>query len=287
MENSKQPRRLNIGCGRRFHADWVNVDLVPSDESVQACDISKGLPFDDGHFDAVYHSHVLEHLSPDAGRSLLTECWRVLKPGGVVRVVVPDLEQIASLYLQKHQQAWNGDGKPTDYQWMKLELLDQMVRSRSGGEMGRYIVDDSIEDKAFAKQRFGHEFGLCATRSQTAEEPSTRLNKLADRWSDFKNKMAHRCVRWLLGREAEVALEESLFRQQGEIHRWMYDRFSLRELLGASGFEGFQVQGAQESQIDRFVDFQLDSYNGDVRKPDSIFVEAIKSKEAAVVGSAA
>ena len=50
-KNSKQPKMLNVGCGRRFHADWVNVDLVPSDESVQAYDISKGLPFGDGHFD--------------------------------------------------------------------------------------------------------------------------------------------------------------------------------------------------------------------------------------------
>jgi len=244
---------LNVGCGRRFHADWVNLDLVPSDESVQSCDISKGLPFDDRLFDAVYHSHVLEHLTPGAGRALLAECWRVLRPGGVVRVVVPDLEQIASLYLQKHQQAWDGDGKPSDYQWMKLELLDQMVRSQSGGQMGRYIVDDSIEDKAFAKMRIGHEFGLCDTQVQTVEVSSTRLTRWADAWTDLKNKMARRAVRWLLGRQAEVAWEESLFRQQGEIHRWMYDRFSLRELFEASGFEGFQVQGAEESLIDRFV----------------------------------
>ena len=90
---------LNVGCGQRFHADWVNVDLVPADSSVRACDISKGLPFDDGQFDAVYHSHVLEHLDPAAGRALLAECLRVLKPGGVVRIVVPDLEQIATCLL--------------------------------------------------------------------------------------------------------------------------------------------------------------------------------------------
>jgi len=230
---------LNVGCGRRFHSDWVNVDLVPSDESVQVCDISKGLPFDDGHFDAVYHSHVLEHLHPKTGRELLAECWRVLKPGGVVRVVVPDL------------------------------------------------VDDSIEDKAFAKMRIGHEFGLCDTHEQPVEASSTLLTRLADGWSDCKNKMARRVVRWLLGRRAEAALEESLFRQQGEVHRWMYDRFSLRELFEASGFEGFQVQNAVESQIDRFVDFQLDSYNGEVRKPDSIFVEAIKPAVASAVRRAA
>ena len=277
---------LNVGCGQRFHADWVNVDLMPVDASVQPCDISKGLPFDDGQFDAVYHSHVLEHLGPDAGRDLLTECLRVLKPGGVIRVVVPDLEQIASLYLQKHQQAWDGTGRPVDYQWMKLELLDQLVRGQSGGEMGRFIVEGSVEGKTFAKQRIGHEFNLC-DQSQSVQGPSSLAIRLATAYSGFKNKMARRCVRWLLGRDAEVALQEGLFRQQGEIHRWMYDRFSLRELCEASGFVDFQVKRADESQIDRFDDFELDSYEGEVRKPDSIFVEATKANLAIAVSRAA
>ena len=204
-----------------------------------------------------------------------------------MRVVVPDLEQIANLYLQKHQQAWDGDGKPTDYQWMKLELLDQMVRTQSGGQMGRYIVDDSIEDKTFAKMRIGHELGLCDAQAPSVEASSTMLTRLTDGWGDLKNKMARRFVRWLMGRQVEAAFKESLFRQQGEIHRWMYDRFSLRELFEASGFEGFQVQSAEASQIDRFVDFQLDSYKGEVRKPDSIFVEATKPKVVAAVRRAA
>ena len=67
----------------------------------------------------------------------------------------------------------------------------------------------------------------------------------------------------------------------------MYDRFSLRELCEQSGFEGFQVKQADESQIDRFVDFQLDSYQGEVRKPDSIFVEATKAKLVTAIRQAA
>jgi len=278
---------LNVGCGQRFHADWVNVDLVPADSSVRACDISKGLPFDDGQFDAVYHSHVLEHLDPAAGRALLAECLRVLKPGGVVRIVVPDLEQIATLYLQKHQQAWDGNGKAADYQWMKLELLDQLVRSRSGGEMGPFIVEDSIEDKTFVRQRIGHELGLCSSPLNQSEGSASLLTRLGTAWNDFKTKMARRSVRWLLGRQAEAALQEGMFRQQGEIHRWMYDRFSLRELFDACGFVDFEVKRAEQSRIDRFVDFQLDSCDGEVRKPDSIFVEATKPTVAASVRTAA
>jgi predicted SAM-dependent methyltransferase len=50
---------MNIGCGHRFHPPWVNVDIVPPHPAIRYCDASAGLPFHDGEFDAVYHSHLL------------------------------------------------------------------------------------------------------------------------------------------------------------------------------------------------------------------------------------
>jgi SAM-dependent methyltransferase len=280
---------LNVGCGRRFHSDWVNVDLVPMSDSVIAYDVSKGLPFDDNQFDAVYHSHVLEHLDPDRGRELIVECRRVLRPGGTIRVVVPDLEQIAKLYLQTHEDAWAERGRAVDYQWMKLELLDQLVRQRSGGQMGRYIAGGDAANMDFVAQRLGHEMVLCDP------EPAKR-SAAADRWwqrtkkavAAFRHRMARRFVRWSLGSDAVEAFDEGMFRRQGEIHRWMYDRFSLRELFLDAGFERFEVCGAESSRIDGFASFELDSCDGEIRKPDSIFVEAVKKKTAeAVIRNAA
>ncbi len=56
----------------------------------------QGIPFPDRSFDVVYHSHVLEHLSKSEASKFLKECSRVLRPQGVLRVVVPDLEEIAN-----------------------------------------------------------------------------------------------------------------------------------------------------------------------------------------------
>lgn len=280
---------LNVGCGRRYHPDWVNVDLVPIDDAVIAYDVSKGLPFENNQFDAVYHSHVLEHLDPDRGRALISECQRVLRPGGIIRVVVPDLEQIARLYLQTHEDAWSERGPAVDYQWMKLELLDQLVRQRSGGQMGRYIAGGDAANMDFVADRLGHEIVLCDPKPQlhaAADEPWWQRSKKTI--ALFRHRMARRFVRWMLGPDAVEAFDEGMFRRQGEIHRWMYDRFSLRELFLEAGFESFEVCGAQTSRIKNFLSFELDSFGGEVRKPDSIFVEAVKRKtNEAVVRNAA
>jgi len=60
--------------------------------------LCKPLPYGDNSVTAIFSSHVFEHLFMDEVEKLIGECHRVLKPGGVCRVVVPDLEKIISLY---------------------------------------------------------------------------------------------------------------------------------------------------------------------------------------------
>ena len=276
-----RPRLLNVGCGRRFHPAWTNIDLESWDPQVTQHDITKGLPFEDDHFDAVYHSHVLEHLEPRDGERLLDECYRVLRPGGVLRIVVPNLEQIATLYLKYHKEAWAGnEGAAVNYNWMKLELLDQLVRSHSGGAMGQYMAGDEIKNSGFVKSRVGDEFSRCQDMGQgnsSISQPEVSLKeRLKIRIQRTKTNLARWLLRRLMGKEALRSFDEGLFRNQGEIHRWMYDRYSLKELCTARGFADFKVQSASDSSIDAYESFELDSENGNVRKPDSLFVECRK-----------
>jgi len=83
---------LNLGCGEHFHVDWVNIDISPSHPEVLDYDLRLGIPFADNSFDVIYHSHALEHMEPPWAERLLRECCRTLKPGGLLRVVVPDNE---------------------------------------------------------------------------------------------------------------------------------------------------------------------------------------------------
>ncbi len=274
------PAYLNIGCGNHFHPEWTNIDLIANERTIIKHDVTEGLPFDDSSFDAIYHSHVLEHLKPDQGMRLIEECFRALKPGGIMRLIVPDLERIAELYLELHIRAWEGDRQAqTDYLWMKLELLDQMVRECSGGRMGQYMANPEIQNSDFVQSRVGSEFQICRKSVESSKTRPTGLRRVANATRKMRERVAKRFVRYLLGPQAEVALDEGLFRSQGEVHRWMYDRYSLREICEGMGFKEFKVLTASQSNIPDFDRFQLDMIDGVIRKPDSLFCECLKSDE--------
>lgn len=92
----------------------------------------------------------------------------------------------------------------------------------------------------------------------------------------FQTFILTNIARVIAGNKAALGVKEGLFRQTGEIHRWMYDRFSLRRLLEKTGFINVRVCRADESSIPNFNSYDLDMIEGRIRKPDSLFMEGIK-----------
>ena len=85
--------RLNLGCGFRKMAGWVNVDKVASSQPDQVVDLeSFPWPWRDDEVEEVTLSHVLEHLGaqPDVYIGVMKELWRVCRNGATVNIVVPD-----------------------------------------------------------------------------------------------------------------------------------------------------------------------------------------------------
>jgi len=109
--------KVNIGCGLSGIPGWHNLDNSPTillsrvpflrkllklprwPDDVRKCDVRRGLPFADGSVRYIYSSHAFEHFTHDASLRLARECFRVLEPGGIIRVAVPDLRLIVNDYL--------------------------------------------------------------------------------------------------------------------------------------------------------------------------------------------
>jgi predicted SAM-dependent methyltransferase len=273
---------LNLGCGLTWHSDWTNVDFVSTGEGVMAHNLLKGVPFKDESFEVVYHSHVLEHMPKTYAENFIHECYRVLKPGGIIRVAIPDLEQIALNYIKYLNESLQGvPGAAEKYEWTMLELFDQVVRNVSGGEMIGYIKDTSKNNDQFLLERNGYEVKriMDLLRGQKQEGKSTPEVSVPSRnpVSKLKRKIKNR-IQKPLSEEDLQALSIGRFRMQGEIHQWMYDRYSLKMLLEKCGFKNCERKTAFESGIENWNKFDLDGNpeTEEVRKPDSLFMEAIK-----------
>lgn len=156
---------VNLACGTRTHWSWNNLDFSPYarlrrhpyicgalrtlgfvtenrsgilrslDPDIVAWDLRKGIPYPNETFDAVYHSHFLEHIPRDAARGFLAECRRVLKRNAVIRIVVPDLELLAVEYLASVKAVELGEpNRDERYTRAVYELFDQMVRKEFTGD---------------------------------------------------------------------------------------------------------------------------------------------------------
>ncbi|WP_103668735.1 methyltransferase domain-containing protein [Pseudanabaena sp. BC1403] len=272
---------LNIGCGSAFHPTWINIDLVAASPAVQAYDIRKNLPYISNYFDACYSSHMIEHLTLQEAHQVIAEAFRVLKPQGIFRVIVPDLEVITKKYLYALEQVKSGDLQAeSSYDWMLLELYDQAVRTFSGGEMGSYLDNCNIKNKDFVMSRIGSAAENYWQSKEISKQKSVwdklKSKNLAWLFQKFRIAIARTLVILVAGKEAHNAFDEGLFRNTGEVHRWMYDRFSLQRMLTQVGFVDIHCCQANESKILDFNTYELDVFDGLVKRPDSLFMEGIK-----------
>ena len=118
---------LNIGCGNKHLNGFVNMDIEkPYNEKLDA---RKGLPYADQAVDGVYSEHFFEHLTQAEGLCFLRECRRVLKRGGVVRIAMPDLDELVKRYMSED---WRGDGDmfKLGFDWVsnRCEMLNIAMR---------------------------------------------------------------------------------------------------------------------------------------------------------------
>lgn len=96
-------RKLQVGTGPNPLPGWLNTDLFPDTypehrDKIFFLDATKPFPLDGMTFDYIFAEHQIEHVVETEARAMLRECFRVLRPGGRIRIATPDLAAILGLY---------------------------------------------------------------------------------------------------------------------------------------------------------------------------------------------
>lgn len=94
-------RKIQFGCGPNFLEGWLNTDIYKGSDHVVYLDITHEFALPSSSFHYMTSEHLIEHIGFEQGKAFLKECFRVLKNGGVIRIVTPNLETILNLYFNK------------------------------------------------------------------------------------------------------------------------------------------------------------------------------------------
>ena len=154
---------LNLGCGTKVSRspDVVNIDwsiylrlrknpilrvMAPHflrgerlhrfkslAENILIHNLAKGIPFDSNSVDIVYHSHLLEHLDRDVAKQFLLEVKRVLKPGGIQRIGIPDLERACKAYISHLAVCDENAEEFSKHDLYIAPIIEQSVRREAYG----------------------------------------------------------------------------------------------------------------------------------------------------------
>jgi len=126
---------LHLGCGPKYLPGFVNIDGNLFNKLDLWLDVRNGLPFSSNTVDSIYSTHMFEHFYPDELQLLLRECLRVLRPGGGIRLIVPNLGSAISAYSRK-QSAWFDDSFPRHFDSL-------------GGRFSNFVFCDGQHRTAF------------------------------------------------------------------------------------------------------------------------------------------
>jgi len=264
---------VNIACGNVYVDSWTNFDYFPVAPSIVKVNLLKGIPCSEGCVDVAYSSHFLEHIPRHRVEFFLSECFRILKPNGVLRLVLPDFEEMAKSYIayresKSHQEA----------DFLMLEIFDQMVRTTPGGELGCYYAQLKERDPkmiSFVRERTGFRIGF----DKKGASWKDRIYQIKKNPISILHLVERAYINFVL------AFLPSAFKVQnvslatlGERHAWMYDYHVVRQFLVNVGFDKVKRYSAVTSSIHNFPFYPLDvDEMGYFRKGTaSMYIEAIK-----------
>jgi SAM-dependent methyltransferase len=176
--NIDNAKKLHLGCGNIRLDGFCNVDILQTAAVDVISDISKLDNFSNNSIELIYACHVLEHFSHVEAEQVLSRWFDVLKPGGEIRISVPDIDRIVRIYVDnwEHFQTsshspwigllYGGQGDPYDFHktgfnFCWLRFLMEKIGYESIAEYPHtpHFIDGAI-DASLANQPFGEYISL-------------------------------------------------------------------------------------------------------------------------------
>jgi predicted SAM-dependent methyltransferase len=154
--------KLNLGCGAVRPKGWLNTDsslnanlqriplvgtIVPKllhtvsydNSDVIYMNLNKKWPYKSDSVDIVYASHLFEHLTLVSAELFLNESYRCLKPGGIIRIVVPDLYKICKRYISEYEQTDKAD--PTEFIMWAINMHREGQYGMKSGWIKKFVLE--------------------------------------------------------------------------------------------------------------------------------------------------
>ena len=252
-----QHDRLHLGCGNKILPGWINCDFSTENHpEVLAFDCVKKWPFPADYFAAVYTCHTLEHLTDADVKKTIKNIHASLKKGGIFRVSVPDLEYNCKIYVEccaRNRRSCKIAEK-NKLKWARLNLTDQYIRKKTGGETKEFIEACDPETFKYIVQTTG---GLEVIKIKD-QPPPGKARTLRNLW------------RRIVAADPQKAL-------QPEIHKSFFDEFKLTEILDANGFRHIRRMREGISRIPRWNALYAEmNSRGASFRPNSLILEAIR-----------
>tara|TARA_B100000989_G_C19455570_1_gene433850 strand:+ start:163 stop:984 length:822 start_codon:yes stop_codon:yes gene_type:complete len=272
-------RFLNIACGNTLIDNelWTNIDFTSTNKSVKRMNVLSKLPFNNGSFDVIYTSHFVEHIPKEDLSGFYKECFRLLKPGGMIRIVMPDFEFLMKEYF------FHIENRDIDkLEFVSLLIFDQCVRNNRGGSLQKYLYDLGLSDddsmKEYVFELIGDDSGFISQGSLERNFYKRSFRKIIHNPSlilDALTFFRNYAVSFLFSKGFRK--QNISYASLGEKHMWLYDNFLMSEILKKENYRNISKEKFNTTSWKENIFINLDEKNSIPRKgTHQIFIEAYK-----------
>jgi predicted SAM-dependent methyltransferase len=150
-ERNRPDIKLHVGCGENYFDGWINVDIDSSKADIFH-DLAKPLWFYDNTVDFIYSEHFIEHIGIKHAQNMFKEFYRVLKPGGILRIATPDLDYLVKKYVSA---SWKDQDWIEIYNYQRIQTRAEMLNIcfREWGH--QYLYDAEELERRLREVGFG------------------------------------------------------------------------------------------------------------------------------------